>query len=336
MLEAAGVEEVVVDSPELGHGADHPEIAVLYEWLDKWNDPATGAPPRGGVMGWPLIAFLSFLPEHGDLFATPTEPLSAFMMGHVGAGFCEPYTDIPTVVCTPNCIRPDLSTGFRAQITSTRFGDSLQVVQAEQDMDYQAIAQGVLSTVQMMEHLRAQGVVGRRLQPSFEPSATNASILTEWIRDNHFTAFHWASTCQAGVLGRVADHRFRVRNGPGVVHNLLVGSAAALPELPDANLHLTVTAFAFALAEEMVLSQADRWNLPYKVPLELRRAQRDLRLAAVHRTTHPEVASAPYLQQHSDSLLRVRRPGEEYPDLSRVASEHFAAWKAAHPNDTDL
>jgi hypothetical protein len=48
-LQAAGVPKIYVDNPEVGHGADHTEIAVLYEWLDRWNDPSTGGPPPGGT-----------------------------------------------------------------------------------------------------------------------------------------------------------------------------------------------------------------------------------------------------------------------------------------------
>jgi hypothetical protein len=43
------VPKIYVDSPEVGHGADHTEIAVMYEWLDRWNDPTTGGPPPGGT-----------------------------------------------------------------------------------------------------------------------------------------------------------------------------------------------------------------------------------------------------------------------------------------------
>jgi hypothetical protein len=48
-LQAAGVPKIYVDNPEVGHGADHTEIAVMYEWLDRWNDPTTGGPPPGGT-----------------------------------------------------------------------------------------------------------------------------------------------------------------------------------------------------------------------------------------------------------------------------------------------
>lgn len=353
------MDAVRVDNPEVGHGADHTEIAVLYEWLDRWNQPSTDGPPRGGMMGWPMVAFLPFPDNHSDLFPTDEPPLSEFVMGHFGAGYAEPYTDFPTVVCTPNCIRPDLRTGFRAQITSADPHASLKVVHAEQDADWAAMAKGVLSAVDLMEKLRAKGIVGRRLEPDFELEPRR---LVEWVRENHYTAFHWACTCQAGARGRVADQRFRVRDGaglasrlvwksedsrsrsdsgsdsddcddsegryPGVVQNLLVGSAAALPELPDANTHLTVTAFSVALAEELVRTQAARRGVRFQPPTEVRRATMDVCLAAAE-------AKKREPQRGTDSvspLLVVRRPGEEYPDVAQIAADHFQAWQKIRPD----
>lgn len=316
-----------MNNSEVGHGVDHTEIAVLYEWLDKWNDPVTQGPPRGGVMGWPMVAFLPFPDHHKALFPSTEDPPSAFMMGHFGAGYAEPYTDFPTVVCTPNCVRPDLKTGFHATITSTKPTDSLKMVHAEQRADWEAIAKGVLSTVKLMEGLREKGLVGKRLEPTFlEPEK-----LVEWVRENHFTAFHWACTCQAGLQGRVADHRFRVRSHSlfsaagegdarpraadgkygGVIQNLLVGSAAALPELPDANPHLTITAFSFALAEEVVRTQAARRGAKYTTPSELHKAAADVQKSAT---------------------LQTRAPGQEMPNLARIAEEHYQRWCKAHPD----
>ena len=135
-LQAAGI-EVLVDNPEVGHGVDHHEIAVMYEWREKWNSSGTGgrgkalsqavdghadgAPSRGGVMGWPFMVFASFLPEHRFLYGEDQQQqLSTFMNAHFGAGYAEPYTDFPSVVCTPNCIQPDLKEGYRAFVTSSR------------------------------------------------------------------------------------------------------------------------------------------------------------------------------------------------------------------------
>lgn len=334
MLEAAGIKEVFVDNEEVGHGVDHPEIGVLYEWLDKWNLPS-GELPRGGVMGWPLSAFLSFLPEHSDLFAENPycEAKNNFVMGHFGAGLCEPYTEFPTVVCTPNCPKPDLKAGYRAQITSTNPEQSLRVVHAEQRQDWETMAQGVYAAVRMFDHLQARGVVGKRLEPPFEVSASNSEELVQWIRENHFTVFHWACTCKAGLNGTVADAHFRVRNTERdtTVGNLRVGSAASLPDMPDANPHLSITAFSFALAEELVRTQAERQHTLFKSPMELRKAEQDLnaRVASMMGThTRQELVA-------QQQLLRVRRAGQEFPNLRRAATEHYEEWLKEHPEDSE-
>lgn len=336
MLEAAGIKEVFVDNQEVGHGVDHPEIGVLYEWLDKWNLPG-GELPRGGVMGWPLSAFLSFLPEHKDLFAENPfcEAKNDFVMGHFGAGMCEPYTEFPTVVCTPNCPKPDLQAGYRAQITSTNPEQSLRVIHAEQRQDWETMAQGVYAAVRMFDHLQARGVVGKRLEPPFELSASNSEELVQWIRENHFTVFHWACTCKAGLNGTVADAHFRVRNTErelgSTVGNLRVGSAASLPDMPDANPHLSITAFSFALAEELVRTQAERQHTLYKNPMELRKAEKDLhtRVAAMAGTHTREELVA------QQQLLQVRRAGQEFPNLRRAATEHYEQWLKEHPEDSE-
>lgn len=331
-LQAAGV-EVLVDNEHVGHGTDHTEIAVMYEWLDKWND-SNGNLPRGGVMGWPLMAFLPFRPELQNLFPNSGTPLSTFMVAHFGAGCAEPYTEFPTVVCTPNCARPDMNTGYRAVITSARPSDSLHLVHSEQPLDWQALAQGVYAAVKLLDHYQVQGIVGAQLEPPFPVTAENSEQLVAWIRDNHSTVFHWACTCQAGVNGRVADAHFRVKNTSpqspapthSVVQNLRVGSAASLPELPDANPHLTVTAFSVALAEELVHTQAQRRQLGYSTPSELRRATKDVQASSVFRSMG---------DRQMDRTLRIRRPGEEYPDVSRVAVEHYQGWLKTHTRIDD-
>jgi hypothetical protein len=185
------------------------------------------------------------------------------------------------------------------------------------------MAKGVLSSIAVLDHLSAQGVVGKRLEPAFDPK--DPVQLVEWVRENHFTVFHWACTCQAGIKGRVADEHFRVRDTqaatPSVIRNLLVGSAASLPELPDANPHLTITAFSVALAEELVTAQAQRRKVAYIQPAELRVALRDVRAAAAKSKTVPEGGG---------SVLTARKPGEEYPDLSQVAAAHHVRWLKEH------
>ena len=65
-----------------------------------------------------------------------------------------------------------------------------------------------------------------------------------------------------------------------------------------------------ALAEELVKTQAERRRCAYQSPSELRRA-----VTVVYR---------------AGGGVTVREPGQEYPNLSRVAAEHYKAWQEAH------
>ncbi len=56
------------------------------------------------------------------------------------------------------------------------------------------------------------------------------------------------STAPAGVKSDVADEHFKVRGVTG----LRVGSGASLPEIPGPNPHFTITAFALALAHDVI------------------------------------------------------------------------------------
>ncbi len=57
---------------------DHEEVALLYRLAVREE----AALPRGGVMGWPLVLFGSFLPEQG---LEQEEPLiSEFFQAHIG------------------------------------------------------------------------------------------------------------------------------------------------------------------------------------------------------------------------------------------------------------
>jgi hypothetical protein len=172
--------------------------------------------------------------------------------------------------------------------------------------DLETLAQGVISVSKLFSKLIDHDIIGRQLEPPFEVSIENKSKLIDWIKGNHFTAYHWACTCQAGINGRVADEHFRIRTTSssfinnsnnssnnsnsnsnsnsnntiergvanidagaqgdvagnirytGVIRNLLVGSAASLPELSEGNPHLTVTAFAIALSDQMAKNRARR------------------------------------------------------------------------------
>lgn len=323
VLEPLGI-KTIIDNNEVGHGVDHAEIAVMYEWLDKWNDPVTKQLPEGGVMGWPLVIFASFLPE--DIFSkdeTPTNnsDLKPFMAAHFGAGFAEPYTDFPSVVGTPSCVQPDQSAGYHAKIVSKDPFESLLVVHKDQAQDLVKMARGVCRMISIFEVLKAKGFVGERLEPSFPITIENRTRLLEWIKNNHYTVFHWALTCRSGKDGPVVDEFFRVRRSTAgsnaVVDNLRVGSAASLPDIPEANPHLSISAFSFALAESMVKTIAIRKKVNYTNPLELQNAANNVYKNMLDR---------------KDDIVAIRRPGEETPKLGEVAEKHAIEWDLLHPD----
>ncbi len=140
---------------------------------------------------------------------------------------------------------------------------SSRVVHRDLNADLKVLVEGVQQMVGLFEVLRKYGVVGERLDPPPEIDLRNEAQVIEWIltSGNLNTVFHWALTCRAGLNALVADEQFRVRAPDaeeGVVHNLRVGSAAALTEISESNPHLTISAFSAALAESLVREQAKR------------------------------------------------------------------------------
>lgn len=296
---------VIIDNPYVGHGIDHEEIGILYEWLEKWNEK-DGTLPKGGVMGWPLVIFGSFCKEMDSIYGKEyTNRLSKYFEAHFGAGYAEPYTSFPSVVITPSCIRPDHSSienGFRVMIKSTDPKSSCLIVQGNHHKDIETMAQGVYAVTDLLKDLVNNKIIGKQLEPPFVVNIENKDKLIDWIKKNHFTVYHWACTCQAGTSGRVADEQFRVRvNNNTVVSNLRVGSAASLPELCEANPHLTITAFAIGLADEIAKSKSNSKN--YKEPIEIITARETV------------------IGNNGKTI--IRREGEEVPSLSKHAVEHF-------------
>lgn len=228
LLEGLGI-EIVCDLPYVGKGVDHPEIAVSYEWLDKWNDKET--PPRGSPMFWPLAMF--FRTENCDL---PED--SPDIMLHFGLS-PPPYTT--GVTATPNCTSP--KTHF--MVHSTTNGTINVTFDHPSPKDTKTLAQGVRKTVEIFELLRDSGLVGNRLQPADDDTLTNDELLYDWINTHLGTAFHWSSTTKCGLTDTcVADSDFKVKQ----VSGLRVGSASALPEITIANPHLTITVMSLLLA----------------------------------------------------------------------------------------
>lgn len=347
LLDSFGIPSVV-NNPYVGHGIDHEEIAILYEWLDKWSCD-DGSLPKGGAMGWPIVLFASFLK---DKIATTTttdgssrkhgELLSDFFEAHFGAGYAEPYTSFPSVVVTPSCIRPDhssLDTGFQVKIKSLDPTSSCLLIQGNHTKDVETMALGMLSVSHLFQPLIDHEVIGKQLEPPFEISQDNKDKLIEWIKSNHYTVFHWSCTCQAGLKGRVCDEKFRVRrnykaiiddglnnnnnddeySSSSIISNLRVGSAASLPELSEANPHLTITAFAIALAEELARSLAVKHNVSYHPPKEISRAYDDIH--AVNNISND--AEVPI-------VTTIRRQNEEVPALGNFAREYSRQWDMEH------
>ena len=304
---------VLLDNPSIGHGIDHEEVAVLFKWLDKWNTP-DGQVPKGGAMGWPFVIFSSFRPDLRDLFGSSRPGLSSYYQAHFGAGYAEPYTAFPSVVATPNCLRPDHSetAGYRVFIRSRNPSDTCVLAQGDHRKDLETIAQGVYSVTSLMQRLERAGVVGEQIEPPFPVTVENKEILVDWIRDNHYTVFHWACTCQAGRNGRVADEHFRLRGAS----NLFIGSAASLPELSENNPHLTISAFSAALAEELAGALASGHDREYN----------RMRILEVSRADH-EVRDA--------RGTLIRRPGQERPALRQLANDHHVEWERLHHSSTD-
>ena len=127
------------------------------------------------------------------------------------------------------------------------------------------MGRSVRKATKLFETMQKAGVCGERIEPPREVDIRNMSQLKAWIKANHFTVFHWCSTCKAGVtgVGDVANEKFQVKLQPSatsspVINNLYIGSAASLPEIPESNPHLSVTEFSVALAEQLLKSHLKR------------------------------------------------------------------------------
>ena len=293
---------VLIDNPYVGHGIDHEEIAIMYEWLEKFNT-SNGTLPRGGVMGWPLVLFGTFRSDTDNIYGTSySNRLSKYFQAHFGAGYAEPYTSHPSVVVTPSCIQPDhssLHTGYQVLIKSKDPSTTCNIIQGNHSNDIETLAQGVFAVTDLFQnHLVSKGIIGKQIEPSFEINVANKDKVIDWIRQNHFTVYHWACTTQSGIHGKVADEHFRIRNNKKTISNLRVGSAAALPELSEANPHLTITAFAIALAEDIAKAVSSNNS----TPIEIIKAREEV---------------------ETNGKISIRRQGEERPSLANHARLHY-------------
>lgn len=266
LLNRLGI-EVRVANDEVGHGVDHIETGIVYDYLDKWNN-ADGKMPRGGPMNWPLVLFKDFDDESN-------ETKKSFYMCHFGIS--PPPYHLHDVIATVNVTQPNELEGFRLYIKSKDPLDHAQVIHSAHDEDFKMMAKGILKTIHLFQVLQEHSVVGNRVQPPlsinidvpFEEAAKN---LDDWMRNNTGTVYHWMSTCKSGVegIGSVADENFVVRDGDGgVIQNLRIGSGACLPQIPEANPHMSISAFSVALAHKLLMEQSKRQNVKYNQPGEL-------------------------------------------------------------------
>ena len=252
LLEELGI-PIIVENEEVGHGVDHVEVPVMYKWLEdnRWNEN-DGSLPRGGPMAWPLALFFNLDDKVGDESKIKSK-IKSKIMAHFGIS-PPPYGGFE-VTATPNCTNPDPTKGFRVFITSTNPRDSIKLVHENTTLDFETLVLGTRKMIDIFEVMKRNGLVGDRVEPPLTLDVSDDEELLEWVKNNLGTAYHWMSTCKAGKdeSNTVADPFFRVRG----VKNLRVGSGAVLPEIPDANPHLTISAYSIALAHELYMDSVD-------------------------------------------------------------------------------
>jgi len=290
LLERLGIEKIATNE-EVGHGVDHIEGSVQYEFLEKWKD-SDGFPPRGGPMDWPIAFFGDINDDDDD---------DTFFMCHFGLS--PPPYDRENVLATPNVTKPNYDDGYQVLITTTDPNVQAKVVHTEQISDFQAMAKAVIKTVSWFEVLKEHSIVGKRIQPPLSVDLDNPKDLDVWLRENMGTVFHWMSTCKAGMNSdSVADNRFIVRNKDGYIKNLRLGSGAVLPEITEANPHITISTFSVALAHQLISEKCLRHNSHYHDPQELITAKETI--------------------QKNNGKVKFNNDNEVQPDLREVAKNH--------------
>lgn len=284
-LQTLGI-PVVIANDEVGHGVDHMEIPVTYEWIrgDKFLEP-DGGPPRGGPMGWPIALFGS---EEGE----------SIFMAHFGIS-PPPYGG-GDVTATPNCVSPNNVNGFKVFIKSKDAYDPASLIHSPCTDDFDALYSGLRKTIRFFDELKIREVVGERVEPSPGLDLDNREAVKEWMSTHVATVYHWMSTAKAGTqqsTQRVINERFVVVDQNGnEVRNLRIGSGAALPEITEANPHVTISAFSVALAHCLYNEQLKRRNQSSNLPSDLKEASKT-------------------------EMLSIRRFNEVKPDLWPIAKE---------------
>jgi hypothetical protein len=90
------------------------------------------------------------------------------------------------------------------------------------------------------------------------------------------------------------------------------GSAASLPQIPEANPHLTITAFSFMLCDNLIKKYctSSLQNQIYKLPQELIIAKDEL--------------------LRNSNQITSKSTGEEYPNLYDHAIRYNRGWLSSH------
>ena len=306
---------VIVSNDEVGHGVDHIEVPVMYKWLEKWNEK-DGTMPRGGPMAWPLAIFSKLKDNDG---------FERKIMCHFGIS-PPPYGG-NEVTATPNCTNPDPKDGFRCYINSLDPKDPIILKHSRSDTDFKTLALGTKEMVKVFDKMQNLGLVGERVEPPKDLNLNNDEELDEWIGNNLGTAYHWMSTCKAGTdTTRVVDENFKVRG----VKNLRVGSGAVLPEIPDANPHLTIAAYSVALADSVLndcfLKKYGRKH-NFKNVTTSNTAAYLANLLFGCKTSVNELDSAYSTLKDNNGELKIRRFDEVTPDVRNIAKIHANAHK---------
>jgi choline dehydrogenase-like flavoprotein len=288
VLEELGI-PVVVANDEVGHGVDHMEVPVVYKWNNKYRQPPHNELPRGGPMGWP-VALFPMLDQD-----------STFFMAHLGIS-PPPYGG-GDVTATPNCPNPDSKEGIRVFIRSLNPNEPTTIVHEECTKDFDFLHKALRKTITIFDVLQQSGVVGPRVEPPLSLDLNDKRAVKKWMSTHIATVYHWMSTCKAGIDPKttVANEKFLVRRGSGVISNLWIGSGAVLPEITEANPHITISAFSIALAHEILKTMHEDIT-----PLDLLRARNDY-------------LSCDFFD---DPKLQIRRVTQVRPDLWPIAEEH--------------
>jgi hypothetical protein len=162
-----------------------------------------------------------------------------FTLCYFGAGYAEPYADVPSAVITPNCTVPDMMAGFNVQINDKTPTAPLHVKHNEQVTDLEFLVVAFRRVDSLMSVLRDKNL--SRIYPANDILHIDQDKeLKKWIRVGRRITGH-VRVVLSSWTWKCCDEHFRVRRGDhSVFPDLYVGSAACLPQIPECNPHLSI------------------------------------------------------------------------------------------------